>query len=236
MSKHLVTLIYGKVVGKGTPDDSDPESTPSAAMRKAVLVAMADRANDDGSGVYVSKTRIAAELECSRTTVWAVQKQFEREGIIADVGKKAGRRGQTTIYQISVRNIRLLPNAWGDCSDLNTLDDGLGEDEEASPALAKSNGKASSGRTQSNGKAFNQPAHSVQDTDTSRPYRTKYKNPSEFKTAASRPKSPSDEAAYLLWEAQRVRASGDRERAEEMEERANAMMREHALAQQKTEH
>ena len=54
MSKRLVNLVYAKTCGGQT--------------RKAVLVAMADRANDDGSGVWVSKTRLAAEVEVTRNS------------------------------------------------------------------------------------------------------------------------------------------------------------------------
>lgn len=215
MSKHLVTLIYGKVCG--------------SAMRKAVLVAMADRANDDGSGVYVSKSRIAAELECSRTTVQSATRELEEDGILHAVGKKTGNHGYTTIYQISVRNLSLLPDAWVKCTDSSTLDSGLGEDvdDEIQPtngtALKQSQVPKSTG---SSANLFGK----------NRPYRTIDNNSNSKKTDAPRPKSLSDQADLLLWEARRVRASGDHERAVEMEQQASDLLAQDSEIKTKTEH
>ena len=159
MSKHLVTLIYGKVVGPSTGDDPNRKAT--AMVRKAVLVALADRANDDGSGVYVSKSRISEELECDRGTVVRACQSLEDHSLIHDVGRKAGNHGFTVIYQISVEKIQELPDAWVKCSNRNTLDVNLGEDVEASlPATL--------GRAQ----VLEKGRSSVAGSDKNRPYRT----------------------------------------------------------------
>lgn len=155
MSTDLITLIYGKVCG--------------SAMRKAVLIRMADRANDDGSGIYTSKSRIAAELECSRRTVQTTVQELEADGLLFAVGKKTGQHGYTIIYQISVQNVHLLPSAWDKCADQRTLDSGLGEDvdepEEVRTTYALEEGQV----RKSNGSSANV-------IRKNRPYRTIDKN------------------------------------------------------------
>lgn len=163
MSKHLVTLIYGKVVGKAR--SADPKRSATAAIRKAVLVAFADRANDDGSGVYVSKKRVAAEIECDRSTVIRACYSLSDEGFLHKVGEKAGNHGYTDIYQISVSKILDLPDAWIKCSNRNTLDDGLGED-------VQELGDATLETSQVSQKFLS----SVAGSDKNRPYRTNKKH------------------------------------------------------------
>lgn len=159
MSKHLVTLIYGKVVGKAIGDD--PKRVATAVIRKAVLVALADRANDDGSGVYVSKSRVAAELECDRSTVIRACYSLEDESFLHVVGKKTGNHGYTDIYQISVSRIHDLPDAWSKSRNRNTLDEGLGEDAEVSPSAALENVQV-----------LEKGGSSVAARDKNRPYKT----------------------------------------------------------------
>lgn len=115
MSRALVDLIFTRQCG--------------SAARKAILLAMADRANDDGSDVWVSKTRIAAETEWARSTVITTMQQLERDGLITVVAKRKGNHGYTLIYKMSVSKISALPTAWGKCRDPDTLDDTLGEPE-----------------------------------------------------------------------------------------------------------
>lgn len=221
MSTALVTMIYGKVCG--------------SAMRKAVLIRMADRANDDGSGIYTSKSRIAAELECSRTTVQSATRELEEDGIIQAVGRKTGNHGYTTIYQISVRNIALLPDAWAKCTNNSTLDSGLGEDiEEPNGDAHEVHPGAALGENQvpkSNGSSANL-------IGKNRPYRTKEINPSDSKKSASRgerPRSADEEASLLRWEAVRLRAS-DPERARELEQRADDLTYEEIQKAKAVEH
>lgn len=131
MSKHLVNLVYGKVVGQNL------RVRCSASARKAVLVALADRANDDGSDIWVSKTRVAAELECSRETVKQAIKSLEADGIIQEVGTRPGRTGFTYVYKISVGALARLTNAWESRPDLGTLDDALADGDEPVGAILR---------------------------------------------------------------------------------------------------
>ena len=107
MSRKLVTLVYERRIG--------------SMMRKAVLAYMADRANDDGTGIWVSKKRIAREIEGSRSGVIVVIKGLVEDGILLDNGIINGR--STHDYTIDVRTLRNLPAANEDdkgCPDLDT--------------------------------------------------------------------------------------------------------------------
>lgn len=204
MSTALVTLIYGKVCG--------------SAMRKAVLIRMADRANDDGSGIYTSKSRIAAELECSRTTVQSATRELEEEGILLAVGKKTGNHGYTTIYQISVRNLHLLPDAWANCTDRSTLDSGLGEDTDAA-------GEAPNGEALDGIQVPKSTRSSANVIGKNRPYRTIETNSSNLKkgNGANQPVVENHSYDVLIWEARRVKRS-DPERARELEDEAQQLL------------
>lgn len=107
MSRKLVTLVYERRIG--------------SMMRKAVLAYMADRANDDGTGIWVSKKRIAREIEGSRSGVIVVIKGLVEDGILLDNGIINGR--STHDYTIDLRTLRNLPVANEDdqgCPDLDT--------------------------------------------------------------------------------------------------------------------
>ena len=95
MSRKLVTLIYERRIG--------------SMLRKAVLSCMADRANDDGSGVWMSKGRIAEEIEASRRAVITCIQAFVDEGILIDHGKKFNR--STHEYTLVVKAILALPRS-----------------------------------------------------------------------------------------------------------------------------
>jgi hypothetical protein len=107
MSRKLVTLVYERRIG--------------SMMRKAVLAYMADRANDDGTGIWVSKKRIAREIEASRSGVIVVIKSLVADGILLDNGIINGR--STHDYTIDVRTLRNLPVANEDdqgCAEIDT--------------------------------------------------------------------------------------------------------------------
>jgi biotin operon repressor len=185
VSKYLVTLCYGKVCG--------------SAPRKAILISMADRANDDGSGVYVSKTRIAAETELSRATVISVTREFESEGILVAVGKRAGNHGYTVVYHMSVARIAALPDAWSKCTNLDTYDEALGNDPEpVDPNLFQVSNHSTLEKVQ----VSKSTRSSVNAFDKNRPYRTLSNNPSDSKKASPPPKRTS---SFVRWEANRER-------------------------------
>ncbi|MEL7445078.1 MAG: hypothetical protein AAGK02_04610 [Pseudomonadota bacterium] len=95
MSRSLVTLLYKHKAG--------------SMLRKSVLVAMADRANDDGTGVWISKQRIADEIEASRQGVVNAIKGLIADGLLVEVGERKCANGWTMEYTLGVEAIAALP-------------------------------------------------------------------------------------------------------------------------------
>ena len=107
MSRKIVTLVYERRIG--------------SLLRKAVLAYMADRANDDGSGVWVSKTRIAKEIEASRSGVISAIQSMEKDGLLFNHGMLHNR--STYEYTVSISALKALPFANEDeeeCENLHT--------------------------------------------------------------------------------------------------------------------
>lgn len=193
MSKRLTTLVYSKTCGGQT--------------RKAVLVAMADRANDDGSGVWVSKTRMAAEIEITRQTVFYTVRELVAEGVLIDRGKRAGKRGYTIEYDIAVKKIMAFPESWPETEDFEVCES---PESEASSETTQSQSVASI--------VSHKAGNSVTVNSKNRPYRTK-NNPSDF----SKKKTPRTSSS-VLWEANRWRST-DPERAKELEAEADELVK-----------
>ena len=97
MSRTVVALVYSRKIG--------------SMARKAILAYCADRANDDGSGVWASKRRIADEVECSRQTVVNVLRDLVGDGLIVKVGKRRCPNGYTDEYAIVIEAVASLPKA-----------------------------------------------------------------------------------------------------------------------------
>lgn len=95
MSNKVSVLVYSRKVG--------------SPIRKAVLAYFAERASDNGSGVWASKTTIAAEIECGRSTVIRTINDFVKEGLLVPVGTRPCRNGETVEYAIDLDAIRALP-------------------------------------------------------------------------------------------------------------------------------
>lgn len=113
MSRKLVSLVYERRIG--------------SMLRKAVLSCMADRANDDGTGIWISKGRIAEEIEASRRGVITAIQEMVSEGLLIDNGQR--KRGSTHDYTILVRELKKLPAsraALRGCEDMHTQD-GVGD-------------------------------------------------------------------------------------------------------------
>lgn len=109
MSRKLVTLVYERKIG--------------SMLRKAVLSCMADRANDDGSGIWLSKGRIADEIEASRRSVITAIQGLVDDGILIDNGLR--RAGSTHDYSIRVETLLAMPEhdrTKGGCEKLHTPD------------------------------------------------------------------------------------------------------------------
>ena len=80
--------------------------------RRMLLLSMADKANDDGSGVYASFATLADMCESSRPTVKRLVKEFIEEGLLRHVGMRACANGATNEYDIDVAAVEALPNLW----------------------------------------------------------------------------------------------------------------------------
>ena len=81
--------------------------------RKAVLAYMADRANDDGSGIWASKQRIADEIEASKKTVIRIVKELEADGLLEATGKRRTQGGHTVVYRIVLSEVQKLQRTIG---------------------------------------------------------------------------------------------------------------------------
>lgn len=79
--------------------------------RKAVLAYFAERANDDGTGIWASKRRIAAEIECSKQTVISTINDLIADGLISKVGRRHNLNGYTVEYDLLLPAISALPAA-----------------------------------------------------------------------------------------------------------------------------
>lgn len=95
MSNRVSSLVYSRQVG--------------SPVRKAVLVYCADRASDDGSGVFASKTTMAMHLEFGRSTVIRTINELVAEGILVPTGKRRCRTGATIVYSIDLSRVEGLP-------------------------------------------------------------------------------------------------------------------------------
>lgn len=95
MSNHLISEVYKRQVGN--------------MARNAVMVLMADKASDDGSGIWASKQRMADEIGASKQTVIATIKALIEDGLLREHGQRRHANGYTIEYAINVRALRSLP-------------------------------------------------------------------------------------------------------------------------------
>lgn len=95
MSHKVVSLVYSRRVG--------------SAYRKAILAYMADRASDDGRGVFCSKGTIAEETEIARSTVFKTIRDLVEEGVLIE----AGARGRISGYALSLAALHQFQEALG---------------------------------------------------------------------------------------------------------------------------
>ena len=80
-----------------------------SATRKQVISFLADKASDDGSGIWCSKGTIAQSTELGKSTVKRTITQFVNEGIILETGKRSNNRGYTVEYRINLDRVAQLP-------------------------------------------------------------------------------------------------------------------------------
>ena len=84
MSRKIAALVYSRKTG--------------SMLRKALLNYMAERASDDGSGIWASKKRMALEIEASRRAIITNIQTLVDEGLLIEVGKKKHKNGWTMEY------------------------------------------------------------------------------------------------------------------------------------------
>jgi len=80
-----------------------------SAPRKQIITFLADKASDDGSGIWCSKGTVARCTELSKSTVKRVFQQFLSEGIIFETGKRFSEHGFTVAYCINLDKVEELP-------------------------------------------------------------------------------------------------------------------------------
>ena len=85
-----------------------------STARKMLLLSMADKANDDGTGVFASLATLADMCEMSRPTVKRILKEFVDEKLIHHVGMRGNKNGaQTNEYDLDVEAIQALTSISG---------------------------------------------------------------------------------------------------------------------------
>jgi hypothetical protein len=77
-------------------------------VRKQIIMYMADKASDDGSGIWCSKGTIARHCELGGTTVKRTISEFLAEGILVETGRRPCTNGFTAIYQIVLHVVQSL--------------------------------------------------------------------------------------------------------------------------------
>lgn len=107
MSNHLTSEVYKRRLG--------------SLARNAVMVLMADKASDDGCGIWASKQRMADELGCSKQTVIDVIKALIADGLLIECGHRPNANGYTVEYAIDVAALRALPLVPHHCDQSSSL-------------------------------------------------------------------------------------------------------------------
>ncbi|WP_010138539.1 helix-turn-helix domain-containing protein [Oceanicola sp. S124] len=79
-----------------------------SASRKQVIMFLADKASDDGEGVYCSKHNIAKFTELSLATVKRIIRDFTAEGILVQTGERDCDFGYTNEYRICLEAVSRL--------------------------------------------------------------------------------------------------------------------------------
>jgi hypothetical protein len=79
-----------------------------SAARKQIIMFLADKASDDGSGIWCSKGTIQRHTELSESTVKRTIINFLREGILIETGRRHCKNGYTVIYRIVLERVAAL--------------------------------------------------------------------------------------------------------------------------------
>lgn len=79
-----------------------------SAARKQIIMFLADKASDDGSGIWCSKGTIQRHTELGESTVKRTINNFLKEGILIETGPRRCKNGYTVIYSIALPQVALL--------------------------------------------------------------------------------------------------------------------------------
>lgn len=78
-------------------------------VRKQIIMFLADKASDDGSGIWCSKGTIHRHTELGESTVKRAVGELVRDGILVDSGKRRRcRNGYTIVYDMNLAVVRSL--------------------------------------------------------------------------------------------------------------------------------
>ena len=69
---------------------------------------LADKASDDGSGIWCSKGTIQRHTELGETTVKRTVREFLKEGILIKTGARTCKNGFTVVYPIDLTRVEAL--------------------------------------------------------------------------------------------------------------------------------
>ncbi|WP_323008243.1 hypothetical protein [Paracoccus sp. (in: a-proteobacteria)] len=94
-----------------------------SATRKQIAMYLANKASDDGTGIWCSKYTIARHTELSLATVKRTISDFLSEGLLIATGfRKTSVHGQTVVYRIMLERVKELePLAWGKTASLTEV-------------------------------------------------------------------------------------------------------------------
>jgi biotin operon repressor len=95
MSNHLISEVYKRQIG--------------TLAQNAVMVLLADKASDDGTGIWASKQRMADELGTTKQTVITTIKALIAAGLLREAGRRQSPNGYTVEYEINVNALHALP-------------------------------------------------------------------------------------------------------------------------------
>jgi hypothetical protein len=125
VSNHLTSITYKRKLGCRT--------------RKAVLALMADKASDDGRGIWASKQSLADELDLTKRTVISAIQAMIDDGLLMVIGERRCATGHTVEYAINVDVLEAVPlvDCWQRREDAKVKAQGPTGDQPRSPPNGK---------------------------------------------------------------------------------------------------
>lgn len=82
-----------------------------SAARKQIIMFLADKASDDGSGIWCSKGTIQRHTELGESTVKRTITDFLREGLLIETGRRPCKNGFTVICRIVLDRVMAMESA-----------------------------------------------------------------------------------------------------------------------------